>query len=159
MIQRIQTIYLAIAAVATIILLFIPIGYFATADYGFEYNAFVVKDRTPDGGIYMSTLYLGLTLIISAIFSIVAIFLYKNRSRQIKVVYANMFIFLFAILLMLYIYPSLVFVKQGLLGPDDPIQYNYWILACLIPAAAGLFLANNAIKKDEKLIRSADRLR
>ncbi len=159
MIQRIQSIYLLIAAIATIILIFIPIGYITTDEYQYVFNAFVVKLNIPETSIYMSTTYIALLLGVSAILSIVAIFIYKNRKNQTTIVYANMLIFLIAVLVMIYVYPDIIFVRKGLMNPDDLFNFNYWILACMIPAALGLYLANRAIKKDEEKVKAADRLR
>lgn len=159
MIQRIQSIYLLIAAIATIILIFIPIGYITTDEYQYVFNAFVVKLNIPETSIYMSTIYIALLLGVSAILSIVAIFMYKNRKNQTTIVYANMLIFLIAVLVMIYVYPDIIFVRKGLMNPDDLFNFNYWILACMIPAALGLYLANRAIKKDEEKVKAADRLR
>ncbi len=159
MIQRIQSIYLLVAVVAAIVLMFIPIGWFTTADFGYVYTAFSVKDVTPEAGVRLPTLYLGISLAISAIFSFIAVFLYKNRASQIKMIYANMIIFLFSIALMLFIYPDVVFVKTGLIQSSKDIHYNFPIILLMVIAAATLYLANRAIKKDEKMVKAADRLR
>jgi len=159
MIQRIQSIYLLIAAIATIILIFIPIGYITTDEYQYVFNSFVVKLNIPETSVYMSTVYIALLLGISAILSIVAIFMYKNRKNQTTIVYANMLIFLITVLVMTYLYPDVIFVRKGLMSPNDLFNFNYWILACMIPAALGLYLANRAIKKDEEKVKAADRLR
>jgi cytochrome bd-type quinol oxidase subunit 2 len=159
MIQRIQSIYLLIAAIATIILIFIPIGYITTDEYQYVFNSFVVKLNIPETSVYMSTVYIALLLGISAILSIVAIFMYKNRKNQTTIVYANMLIFLITVLVMTYLYPDVIFVRKGLMNPNDLFNFNYWILACMIPAALGLYLANRAIKKDEEKVKAADRLR
>lgn len=159
MIQRIQSLYLLIAAAATIVLMFIPIGNIYTDNFVYVFNAFVVKDITPDPTTVYSNLYLGILMGICAIFSIVAIFLYKKRNVQIRIIYMNMFIFLAIILLMLYVYPDVIFIKNGLIQEGNIFEYNYWILACLIPTAVCFYLANKAVKKDEELVRSADRLR
>jgi hypothetical protein len=159
MIQRIQSIYLLIAAIATIILIFLPIGYITTDELYYVFNAFVVKLNIPESSVYMSTVYIALILGISAIISIVAIFMYKDRKRQIQIVYINMIVFLIAILIMIYVYPDIIFVRRGLMNPDDYFNFNYWILACMIPAALCLYLANRAIKKDEEKVKAADRLR
>lgn len=159
MIQRIQSVYLLIAAIATVILLFMPLGYIYTNDYAFIYNAFVIKDVTPDASVLSSTIYIGILLIVCTALSVIAIFSYKNRPRQIKIVYADMIIFLFTILLMLYIYPDIVIPKMGIFQRGFDFQFNPWILIPLVPAAVCLFLANKAIKKDENMVKAADRLR
>ena len=159
MIQRIQSIYLLVAAIAAVVLMCIPIGWFSTAEYGYVYTAFVVKDVTPDAGVLMSTAYLGILLAISVIFSLISIFLYKNRNQQIKMIYANMFIFLLSITLMLFVYPDMVFAKSGLIKDSKEIDYNFVIILCMVITAGMLYLANRSIKNDEKKVKAADRLR
>ncbi|MDR3047702.1 MAG: DUF4293 domain-containing protein [Bacteroidales bacterium] len=158
MIQRIQSVYLLIAAIACIFLLFIPIGTFDTEQGRFVFKAFFIKDITAESGIVMTTFYIGILLAINAIFSIIAIFYYKNRAKQVRFAYINMFIFLITIALMLFVYPDyLIPNKFGI--AKGAIDYNYWILLFMILTAGGLFFANKAIKKDEKMIKAADRLR
>lgn len=159
MIQRVQSIFLLVAAVSAIVLMCIPVGWFATAEYGYEYTAFVVRDRTPDAGILMTTSYIGIALAISVLFSLISIFLYKNRNRQIKMIYANMVIFLLSIVLMLFVYPDYVFVKSRLIESSKEIDYNFWIILFMVITAGMFYLANRYIKNDEKKVRAADRLR
>lgn len=165
MIQRIQSVYLLVAAIATIVLLFLPIGelYFTpdgAQDYMLlTYNAFSVKDITPDATAYLSTNYIAILIAISAVLSIVTVFMFKNRQRQITMNYVNMLIFLFVIALALFIYPDIIFVKKGLLKEGEELSYNFWILIPLCITALCFFLGNRAIKKDEQLVRAADRLR
>lgn len=159
MIQRIQTLYLLVAVIATVVLIFIPIGNITTDDFSYVFNSFVVKYNIPDEDTIMSTVYIALLLGISTILSIVAIFMYKDRKKQASIIYANMVVFLLSIMVMVYVYPDIVFVRKGLMKPDDLFDFNYWILACIIPVALSLYLANRAIKKDEEKIKAADRLR
>lgn len=147
-----------VAAIVTIVLLFIPIGYIDTDQYQYIYTCFQVKLNIPDGATAMSTIYIAFLLIISAILSVVSILQYKDRMKQIKINSINMIIFLIAIMLMIYIFPDVIFVRKGLMRPDDFFNFNYWIMVFIIPAVC-LFLANRATKKDEKKVKAADRLR
>jgi hypothetical protein len=63
-----------------------------------------------------------------------------------------------ALVVMLYVYPNLVFEKQEWFKAGMVVNFNYWILMSLVPAVC-LFFANRAIKNDEKKVRAADRLR
>ncbi|MDR2980429.1 MAG: DUF4293 domain-containing protein [Bacteroidales bacterium] len=159
MIQRIQTVYLFIAAIAMLVLLFMPFGNVYTEKFGLTFDAFALRDISPDPQTAISTIYIAILLIVSAALSIIAIFMYKNRLRQINMVSVNMLLFLFTIALILFIYPDVVFVRSGLMSKADIYEYNLWILLPLCITALCLFLANKAIKKDEKLVRAADRLR
>ena len=69
-----------------------------------------------------------------------------------------MIIYLIALILMLYVYPNVVLVKKGIMASAEELHYNYWILLSLIPAIL-LYLSNRAIRNDEELIRSTERLR
>ena len=103
----------------------------------------------------MSTLYIALILILSACISIYAIFKYKDRMKQTKIVSVNMLVFLVAIMLMIWVYPDFLFPKKFEMAG---FRFNYWIMIFVLPPVC-MFLANRFIRKDERLVRSADRLR
>ena len=156
MIQRIQSVFLLVAAIVTIILLFISIGDIYTAEAQYTFTCFNV--HLPDGKVVMSTLYIALTLIVSACISIYAIFKYKDRMKQTRIVSLNMLIFLIAIMMMIWLFPDFLFQRKGLMQEGDIFRFNYWIMIFVIPPIC-MFLANQFIRKDERLVRSADRLR
>lgn len=153
MIQRIQSVFLFVAAIVTIILLFIPIGDIYTAEAQYTFTCFNV--HLPNGQVVMSTLYIALILILSACISIYAIFKYKDRMKQTKIVSVNMLVFLVAIMLMIWVYPDFLFPKKFEMAG---FRFNYWIMIFVLPPVC-MFLANRFIRKDERLVRSADRLR
>ena len=159
MIQRIQSVFLLVAAIVTIILLFIPIGeIYTTNDGGFQYTFTCFNVHLPDGKVVMSTLYIALTLIVSACISIYAIFKYKDRMKQTRIVSFNMLVFLIAIMMMIWLFPDFIFQRKGLMQDGDVFRFNYWIMIFVLPPVC-MFLANRFIRKDERLVRSADRLR
>ncbi len=158
MIQRKQSLFLLASAIVTLILLFIPIATLTTEIAIFDYSAFTVKRIVSlEKTATLSTVYVALSLIISAICSVVAIFTYKNRKKQQRVVSVNMLLILITIFVMTYVYPEMVFTKHvDLQGAE--MKYNVWIFLIFIPAIS-LFLAKKAIAKDEALVNSSDRLR
>lgn len=156
MIQRIQSVFLLVAAIVTIILLFIPIGDIYTAEAQYTFTCFNV--HLPNGQAVMSTIYIALILILSACISIYAIFKYKDRMKQTRIVSVNMLVFLIAIMLMIWVFPDFLFQRKGLMQEGDIFRFNYWIMIFVIPPVC-MFLANRFIRKDERLVRSADRLR
>ena len=83
-----------------------------------------------------------LLAIVMSIVALMAIFLYKNRPRQAVVCSLVM-----AVGIVFYI---VLAVKQ----PDMD-----WFLALPLAAVLMTFLARKAIMKDEKLVRSLDRIR
>ena len=156
MIQRIQSVFLLVAAIVTIILLFIPIGDIYTAEAQYTFTCFNV--HLPNGQVVMSTIYIALILILSACISIYAIFKYKDRMKQTRIVSINMLVFLIAIMLMIWVFPDFLFQRKGLMQEGDIFRFNYWIMIFVLPPVC-MFLANRFIRKDEQLVRSADRLR
>ena len=88
-------------------------------------------------------------LIGTAVFGTLGLFLFKNRKAQILVNRFNMMGQSIVLLILLY-----VFYSSGF----EIIRDAVWLLAPL-SSLFFLFLANRAIRKDEDLIRSMDRLR
>ena len=131
MIQRIQTIFLFISAIICFLFLFIPIGEIDTI-------MLIVKD------ISISTII----TIASGILSIFALFLFKNRKLQIRICLINI-----ALLFMNISYIYFYFTEINTEHSISPL--------IMTPLAAILFLllALRTIKKDEELVRSADRIR
>jgi hypothetical protein len=137
MLQRIQTIYLLIAFVVTGFLpFFIPLWTMADGTlYMFMNNQ-----------IYVVVFGLSTTL------SLVSIVSYKKRQNQF--VMGRLNIILNLILLGLFVYRSLNLSGETPLVSEKGIGMFLPIVAIVL-----LVLANKAIKKDEDLVKSVDRLR
>jgi len=137
MIQRIQTIYLFIAFIITGVLPFIfPLWTLADGkSYFFMQNQF-----------YAILFGLSTTL------SVLSILSYKKRQNQF--VLGRLNIILNLILLGLFLYHSLNLSGETLVVSEKGIGMFLPIIAI-----AALVLANKAIKKDEDLVKSVDRLR
>ena len=136
MLQRIQTVYLLMAAIASAGLIFVFHLWTTSSD-----EMVFATDN-----IYYLALFLA-----SAVLSLISIFGYKNRKSQFVLNRLN--IILNFILLGLFVYQSL-----NLSGEADVSEKGIGIV---IPALSIvlLVLANKAIKKDEDLVKSVDRLR
>jgi len=136
MIQRIQTLYLLIAAIFVgIFPFFTPTGANENGDPIFFYEA-------------PTQLVL---FLLSAVLSIACIFLYKNRQNQFVLNRLNIisnFILLALLSYRLLNLPGETIVSVKGIGVMLPIVS----IVCLV-------LANKAIKRDEDLVKSVDRLR
>ena len=137
MIQRIQTIYLLLAFVVTGILpFFIPL--WTMAD-GKEF-------------LFMQNQVYVILLGLSTTFTLLSIISYKKRQNQFVIGRLN--IILNLILLGLFVYRSLNLSGETLAVSEKGIGMFLPIVAIVL-----LVLANKAIKKDEDLVKSVDRLR
>lgn len=136
MIQRIQTFFLAIVALAAGILPFL-LNLWVDA----EGTQFFAKNK-----VWILVVFLG-----SATLALISIFLYKNRQNQFVTNRLNMILNLF--LLGFFVYRSL-----NLSGETNVSEKG---IGMLIPVFSIVFLvlSNRAIKKDEDLVKSVDRLR
>ena len=136
MIQRIQTIYLLLAAGISAGLIFV---------FYLWINQENIQVFAKDNMLYFG-LFLG-----SAVLSFITIFMYKNRKSQF--VMGRLNIILNFILLGLFVYQSLNISGETLVSEKG--------IGILIPIISIVFLAlaNKAIKKDEDLVKSIDRLR
>lgn len=152
MIQRIQSVYLVIAAICSISALFTPFVYFENPVNDVILHAFHYTDidgvMLPEIG---NTASIGILFIISAVFSIYSIFLYKKRTLQMRVCIYNFIINLGA-LLQIYLYSRAV-------GQEDvTITIKFGSVIPIITSII-LLLAAWSIRKDELLVKSLDRLR
>ena len=136
MIQRIQTIYLLVAAILSAGLIFV---------FHLWTNSEEVPVFAKDNLLYLG-LFLG-----SALCSLVALFSFKNRKFQF--VLGRLNIIINFILLGFFVYQSLM--------PPGESQISEKGVGIFIPilSIVLLVLANRAIKKDEDLVKSVDRLR
>lgn len=136
MLQRIQTIYLLLAAVVCGGLIF----------------AFPLWETADGVKVYAGDMiYIFAAFLTSAFFSIVSIFRYKNRKSQFMLGRLNMI--LNFILLGFFVYLSLNVSGETAVSEKG--------IGMLLPIVSIVFLAlaNKAIKKDEDLVKSVDRLR
>jgi len=130
MIQRVQSLFLFFAAISSLVILFMLLFFIKP-----EGELVLIKDLQ----------YPALFLLLSALLSIYSIFLFRNRLKQLKVVsFARS-----AITISFFL---LIFTR-------DEINETYYGGALLMLPYIVLFLSAYFIKKDEKLVRSADRIR
>lgn len=144
MLQRIQTVYLIIAALISGVVAFV-------APFWNEVNGEInlLLDLLQDEKTYNRAI--PFLFILSAIGSFVAIFLYKNRTRQIIINRINIVINFLLLGIIVY----------HLLNLPGEIDISEKGIGVFIPLLVIVFLAlaNKAILKDEKLVKSVDRLR
>lgn len=136
MIQRIQSIYLLIVTLVSGALPFwLPLWSDNQGDSVYAQNELLVA------GFFGA----------AALLALITIFMYKNRKNQFVMNRLNMILNLF--LLGFFVYRSLTLSGESNISEKG--------IGMLLPIVSIVFLvlANKAIKKDEDLVKSVDRLR
>ncbi len=144
MIQRIQSIYLLLAAAAAFLLFTLPFAQTdnATAMGIFQDNFYTIFDN-----IALLVFFAG-----AGVMALIAIFLFKNRPLQRRIALLSLFLIVAGTGTAVFLFfqnqsENAATVREGF-GLGMPVFSSIFTL-----------LAQRAIRKDEKLVRSADRLR
>lgn len=161
MIQRIQTVYLIVVAMLCLAGFFCPvISYYNGSAIigGFDNWYYFVTDASQSVGS-LAPLALGCLLVVVFLLTIMTIFLFHFRMRQLRItIFSTILLFGYIILL------SLLTTKFYFeLRPEEEFCFdNIGIRAAAIFPVVSIilnFLAIHGIRKDEQLVRSLDRLR
>ena len=144
MIQRIQSVYLLLATLISGGLIFVFNLWINELG-----NKFFVIDSFSTGNVMLVTM--AVLFFVSALISGISVFKFKNR--QLQFVLGRL-----TILMNFFLLGILVYFSQNLSGE---IQVSEKGIGLLIPIFTILLvvMANKAIKKDEELVKSVDRLR
>ena len=141
MIQRIQSLWLLLSCISAILIWIIPV-------FGG-----VGLDNMPKVFSIRESLILMFIVAIASIIPFIAIFLFKSRSTQKKLILVNMFL------------ASGIIVAEYLLVEQFKIDFGIlqgnWQISAILPFFIILFniFAYRGILHDEKLLSSADRMR
>lgn len=155
MIQRIQSLYLFMSAIAAGVMFFFPLAKFYGA-HNFELFIYKIHFYDPNPalelGMYFLLPMLGVVILI-ILLALLSLFNFKNRKRQMTLIKANM-------LLILVFLAGYFFGYIGLLEDHVGNMPEYQFASFMpILVFVFLFLANRGVHKDDKLIKSMDRLR
>lgn len=150
MIQRIQSIYLAISAISLSLTFFIPFGIYTILGVKEVFNATGINFEG-DFTFIPVVFNIGISIILAFI----SIISFKNRKIQLKV---NLVNYLIIMSLIFLVFINFNTIEKGINLPKDSIHYGFGMFLPIISLVC-LFMANRAIKSDEKLIKSMDRIR
>ena len=137
MLQRIQTVYLVIALLLD-------------AVFPYLFPLWILK--TGKNFFFMTNMTYVILFGLSTVLSLIGIISFKNR--QLQFVLGRLNIILNLILLGLFVYQSLNLSGETPVVSEKGIGMFLPIISIVL-----LVLANKAIKKDEDLVKSVDRLR
>lgn len=144
MIQRVQSIYWLLSIAFLVGAFFAPL--FSYGPTGEE----AIFTGTNCPGIMISA---GLSIVTA----LAAIFMFSNRDLQIKLGYLNI---LWLVGVHVFMWGNYYYATQGQ-DPASPGDVAEVLLGVVLPTLAFVFnfLAIGGVKKDRKLVKSADRLR
>lgn len=141
MIQRVQSIWLLLAAAC------------AFVTYPLVLYVGKLLDGTERQFLLGDHFLLMMFIIALGVLSIICIFLFKNRKLQFRLTVLNI------VLTMGYLFLQYAMIEQ--FKKDNAIQTGSYKVAALLPLLTIIFLilAARGIYKDDKLVKSLDRLR
>lgn len=155
MIQRVQSVYMFLVVVLMSFLLMFPVISFEHQDGSIlQFFSYGLKRISASGNeVILYSFPLLILVLVITILNFINIFLYKKRTRQIRICVFN-------ILLMIGLV-FLCFYYQRYINNNVPVTNHALKLPMVIPLICIIFnlLAIRGIGADELLVRSYDRLR
>ena len=156
MIQRIQSLYLFIVAIACTLLFFFPmIDYIDPVQGTYKLFATGMKSYSDLPGLlfFWETFPILILVITSLVMAVITIFLYRKRKIQFQLVNINVLLNVVLVALVFLLY-SRIFENRL----QIPSNYQFGMYIPLI-SLVFLVLASRSIRKDEAMVKSSDRLR
>ena len=158
MLQRIQTLYLAIVAIACALLFFFPLAnYYNEFQGNYKFFIYGIRCMDPEPKVVFNlffTIPLIFLVVASCIMAVSTILLFKNRPLQIRLCAFNMLTNIVLIMVIFFFYAPRI-KTMTMIEPE----YNYHGMALPLVSLLFLIFASRAVRKDEALVKSADRLR
>ncbi len=156
MIQRIQSVYLALVFIIVAVFSFLPLVIFHAGDQVFYMSVFRFEgaENLAFANDLPNIWPLPILTALLGILALLSIFRYKNRNQQLKINMFNMLVN-FGLLISVFLYADNV---ANIIDVNNKLSYDVGAYFPIITILL-LILANRSIRKDEKLVKAADRLR
>ncbi|MCK9422294.1 MAG: DUF4293 domain-containing protein [Bacteroidales bacterium] len=158
MLQRIQSVYLSVVALSSILLFFFPLAtYYNEIQGNYKFFIYGITCMDPEPKVQFSTLFtipLIILVVVSFILTVITILIFKKRTLQIRFCAFNVLVNIVLIIVIFFFYATKI-KALTLIEPD----YNYAGMIMPLVSLVFLILASRAIRKDEALVKSSDRLR
>lgn len=152
--QRIQSLYLGLAIILNLLIHVFSIATIEASGQHYEFTLWGLLSAETSEILYSSYPLLGLNLI-SVLLSLVIIFMFKKRQLQIKLSQLNLFIQMGFVAALFFLVDAAI---ESLNLTDSAVNYELGAFISLVPLLF-IYLAIRSIKKDEALVRAADRIR
>jgi len=158
MIQRIQTVYLSLAVIALALIFAFPLAQFFSENGAYVFSVTGLKNMVPgEPEAFTAMVFFPLIIVTAgiALLTVFTIFQYKKRPFQIKLTNISVLSSIALIMGVFFFYIPMIEKKINIV-PDYSKAFGIYLP---LVALVFLIMANRAIKRDDKLVRSADRLR
>lgn len=157
MIQRIQSLYLFAAAIMISMLLFFPVADF-WGDISYQFSAMGFHDLSPESESPFNAMF-SLPLLVFTIcltlLPFLTILLYKNRKKQLLLIRLTLGLMIALLILVFFYYIPTIENEINLTADYISAFGMFFPLMALV----FIILAQKGVIKDEKMIKSMDRLR
>ena len=155
MIQRIQSLFLFLAFASAIAVFFFPLASLLGEFYYVKLNVLEVAEQAQYDMEWPNTIPLAAVMGLTGLLAFFTIFIFKNRTAQMRLIRFSIFLnIVFIALIFFYYVPEL----EAIVETTADYVTEIGIYLSIVPLIF-LVLALRFIRKDEKLIRAADRLR
>lgn len=153
MIQRIQTIYLFLSSICLWLTFFFDFSIYKVGEQTVPFN--LLGFENVEGA--MSWFPYNIVIPVVASISLISIFQFKKRTNQL---FIGKVMYLFLLLILGFVFYDTFNIFAVLTASGQSVTIGYGAgLFLTVASFPFVFLANRAIKKDEKLVRESDRLR
>lgn len=152
MIQRKQTLFLAVAFVLTAVCLCSRVAVFSPNNFDVDTEMFNLWIQNPNGTVDWTVVPLLGVLFASMVITIFTVFAYDTRKLQ-----ANLCLWNVLVNIVWYILFA-VYIKKCMPEPNMTLHIDYVVV---LPAITMVlqFMARKGIKHDDELLRAAERIR
>jgi hypothetical protein len=152
MIQRIQSLFLLIAFILQLLMLFLPIAEYVVGNQVVIFKASgFISESTLNKNMAHST-YILVLLCLLVLIPFVAIFLYKRRKSQMQLC-------IYYIIVLIGFQAVIFWFSWNTMHQlEAVVSYKFPIIFPVVSAILS-YLAFLSVRKDERLIRSIDRIR
>ncbi len=159
MIQRIQTLFLLLVVAANVLIFFFPIATFENENLFYVYHMHIYKLSNMMPGsenLFSASLMFPLAagVIVIGLLALITIFLYKKRLMQMRIIKIDIFLNILLVVVFFFFFVNTIETQL-----ETTADYNFLAVAFPLISLLFLVLSYRSILRDEKLVRSADRLR
>lgn len=155
MIQRIQSLFLFLAFASAIAVFFFPLASLLGEFYYVKLTVLEVAEQAQYDMEWPNTIPLAAVMGLTGLLPFFTIFIYKNRTAQMRLIRFSILLnIVFLALIFFYYVPEL----EAIIDTTADYVNEIGIYLSIVPLIF-MVLALRFIRKDEKLVRAADRLR